>query len=759
MKRIISLLLTVVLCFGMFAPGVRGSDSAPDRTDAVRKVYLHTLYEIADKGNDELVAVTVWLKGPSYAQIEAMTPMEKPDGSASAEEQSAYASAVFDTKVSVYSDIVDTFAQKYLDETEQVLQEEYDVGPGFGGYVRKGKIASLAALDEVVWINDFGRSIHRVEELSAEEKITGALHESLDAAREEERFTVRFWLRGDTGQEVEAVTAAGYPTFSSTSEEIEAYFAARQQVSQKMTEDMDYFGYGLFAENRLDSDEVLFRSVRIPVAVATLPKSKIRSLAALHVVTQVDPAFGYEEAFPDPELPEDPAELKKISSTLREFMTVAAHDELIPVYIDLKEPSEEEISAMLPAGSETDQSERNRMQFLLYSSLTTTFVEEHLDGQDEVLYKGGYSSNVIATVPKHKIAGLAALDEVTHIAWALGHDDPVYSEDGDVVCVPARTADEPDKTALTAAIAKAKAIDDLDMYPEESVAVLREMIKEAEYILIRDDVTQETVDAAVEALYNSWPEWSAPVVDTSELEHAVSDAKAIDFDQYTEESAAALREAMSAAEYILASENAAQEEVDMAIRALKKAIAGLEIKDQQFYFHDVLDSEKYYYDAVYWAYNSEPRIVFGMDMNSFGPDNACTRGHVVTFLWRAAGCPEPENAEIPFKDLKKGAFYEKAVAWAVENNITNGLSSDKFGPDATCTRGQIVTFLWRYKGKPASKRTETPFADLKPGGFYLDAVTWAVENEVTNGMTPAAFEPDGTCTRGQVVTFLYRATL
>ena len=178
--------------------------------------------------------------------------------------------------------------------------------------------------------------------------------------------------------------------------------------------------------------------------------------------------------------------------------------------------------------------------------------------------------------------------------------------------------------------------------------------------------------------------------------------------------------------------------------------------DQASYFIDVLDPTKYYYDAVYWAYNSEPRIVFGMDMNYFGPDGACTRGHVVTFLWRAAGCPEPENAETPFKDLKKGAFYEKAVAWAVENNITNGLSSEKFGPDATCTRGQIVTFLWRAAGCPEPKNTETPFKDLKKDAFYEKAVAWAVGNEITNGLKPTVFEPDGTCTRGQVVTFLYR---
>ena len=129
----------------------------------------------------------------------------------------------------------------------------------------------------------------------------------------------------------------------------------------------------------------------------------------------------------------------------------------------------------------------------------------------------------------------------------------------------------------------------------------------------------------------------------------------------------------------------------------------------------------------------------------------------MTFLWRAAGCPAPEKAETPFDDLKPGAFYEKAVAWAVEKGITKGTSDTKFSPDATCTRGQIVTFLYRFKESPEVEEAENPFTDLKPGAFYEKAVAWAVASKVTNGMTATTFVPDGTCTRGQVVTFLYRA--
>ena len=176
-----------------------------------------------------------------------------------------------------------------------------------------------------------------------------------------------------------------------------------------------------------------------------------------------------------------------------------------------------------------------------------------------------------------------------------------------------------------------------------------------------------------------------------------------------------------------------------------------------FRFDDVKNEKAFYFIPVYWAYEHKPQITNGMDDIHFEPDTGCTRGQVVTFLWRAAGCPEPKSTKTPFKDLKKGAFYEKAVAWAVEQGITNGMTDTTFGPEGKCNRGQIVTFLWRFKNSPAPKSTATPFKDLKKGGFYVKAVAWAVENNVTKGMTDTAFAPEATCTRGQVVTFLYRA--
>ena len=158
------------------------------------------------------------------------------------------------------------------------------------------------------------------------------------------------------------------------------------------------------------------------------------------------------------------------------------------------------------------------------------------------------------------------------------------------------------------------------------------------------------------------------------------------------------------------------------------------------------------HDAIDWAVVTG--ITNGTGATTFSPNQGCTRGQVVTFLWRAAGSPEPSKTDNPFKDVKEGAFYYKAVLWAVENGITNGTGATTFSPNETCTRAQIVTFLWRYKGSPEPKNNVSPFTDVT-GGYYK-AVLWAVENKVTNGTSADKFDPSDTCTRAQIVTFLYR---
>ena len=173
-------------------------------------------------------------------------------------------------------------------------------------------------------------------------------------------------------------------------------------------------------------------------------------------------------------------------------------------------------------------------------------------------------------------------------------------------------------------------------------------------------------------------------------------------------------------------------------------------------FTDVAEGA-FYYDAVLWAVNHGPQITNGTSATTFSPNATCTRGQVVTFLWRAAGAPEPTMTFNPFADVKEGAFYYKAVLWALQNGITNGVDATHFGPDRGCTRGQVVTFLHRAQGTPTPGSDANPFSDVKEGAFYYNAVLWAVEKNVTKGTSPTTFSPNATCTRGQIVTFLYRA--
>ena len=161
----------------------------------------------------------------------------------------------------------------------------------------------------------------------------------------------------------------------------------------------------------------------------------------------------------------------------------------------------------------------------------------------------------------------------------------------------------------------------------------------------------------------------------------------------------------------------------------------------------------YYEDAVDWAV--ENGITKGTDDTHFSPDGICTRAQAVTFLWRTAGSPKPETRAMPFTDVPVGSYYYDAVLWAVENGITKGTSDTTFSPNMTCSRAQIVAFLWRSEKSPAAG-TANPFADVKSTAYYADAVLWAVKEDITKGTTNTTFSPDADCTRAQIVTFLWR---
>ena len=170
-------------------------------------------------------------------------------------------------------------------------------------------------------------------------------------------------------------------------------------------------------------------------------------------------------------------------------------------------------------------------------------------------------------------------------------------------------------------------------------------------------------------------------------------------------------------------------------------------------FADV-QPDAWYHDAVQWAVING--VTEGTGETTFSPDEACTRAQAVTFLWRAAGCPEPTKADNPFKDVPEDAYYRGAVLWAAEKGVTNGTAPGAFSPDAPCSRAQIVTFLHRAAGSPEAAG-EMRFADIPADAYYHGAVLWAVEQGVTKGTDSTHFSPEKTCSRAEIVTFLQRA--
>lgn len=169
-------------------------------------------------------------------------------------------------------------------------------------------------------------------------------------------------------------------------------------------------------------------------------------------------------------------------------------------------------------------------------------------------------------------------------------------------------------------------------------------------------------------------------------------------------------------------------------------------------FRDI-DSKAYYFTPVVWALDAG--ITSGLDDTHFGPDALCNRAQVVTFLWRAAGKPEPQISRNPFSDVPEGSFYEKAVLWAYERGITTGTDASRFSPNAACNRAQVVTFLHRFRGCPEPTVTAA-FPDVHAGSFYHQAVLWAAQRGITLGMDGGYFCPELPCSRAQIVTFLYR---
>lgn len=639
MKRTISLFLAVAMCVSLLFTALPAEAMEMDfasENSGQKNISISLLMEIADQDMDDLVNATLWLKGLTQAEIEAQIAMPKPGiyiTDATDEEREAYAREEYETRKRINREIDEAFVAKCPTDME-VVRYLVD-SPGVGVRVKKSELAELAAMKEVIWVND-GTSIFIRYEKSAREKIADSLWEAMENVPDDEYIPIRLWLRGERSEEVEAMNPLSYPGLASTQEEINAYITAAQQASGTLYVDP----YGTFVQNHLDeNDELLYQgSIYVPIVIAKVPKAKVTALAELQMVSQVDLATYFDGVEPAPS--EDPAVLKKMNSKLLEVMSISSDDELIPIWIYPKDPPQAEIDALItlpepPDGATLEEvnayvAAKRAAQRQVYSAITAAFVENYLDESDEVFLRSVYTTSIIAGVPKAKITALAALDEVTELSWAIGHDDPVYATDsGEAVYLPAEEPAEPTEP----------------VEPDEP--------------------------------------------------------------------------------------------------------------EEPFRFEDVTNAEAYYYEPVYWAVDKG--ITKGTSDKLFSPEKACTRAQVVTFLWRAAGSPEPAAEAEPFKDVSADSYYAKAVLWAVENGITEGTGEGKFSPDAACTRAQIVTFLWRAVGKPEPAEAESPFADVKAGKYYEKAVLWALENDVTKGVNATSFVPEKTCTRAEVVTFLSRA--
>lgn len=179
-----------------------------------------------------------------------------------------------------------------------------------------------------------------------------------------------------------------------------------------------------------------------------------------------------------------------------------------------------------------------------------------------------------------------------------------------------------------------------------------------------------------------------------------------------------------------------------------------EVPGNPMTFEDVEDSD-YYYDAVRWAV--EHGITEGTSNTTFAPKDFCSRGQVITFLWKAMGSPEPLRSTSPFTDVPEDAYYTKAVLWAAEQKIASGSSDTTFSPNAPCSRAQVMTFLWKLKGQPEVTDTTSSFPDVTQDDYFYTPVMWAAKEEITTGLIDSRFGANDQCNRAQVVTFLWHA--
>lgn len=336
--------------------------------------------------------------------------------------------------------------------------------------------------------------------------------------------------------------------------------------------------------------------------------------------------------------------------------------------------------------------------------------------------------------------------------FALGGNDALY--DGIVVEVGAGLIYD----ALQELIAEAKQIPSAG-YEQQAWNELQEAIRGAEQIVAAGDAaTQTDIDNASTALSNAMAKVlnSAPhyfVVFNSNGGSMVASQK-IEWGLKALKPENPVKEGYIFAGWFVDREFSTPYSFDDPVRRTITLYAKWVDPDSVVMFRDVSPSD-YFYDAVQWAVIMD--ITAGTSGTTFSPNDDCTRAHIATFLWKAAGKPEPKSTENPFIDVDKSDYFYKAVLWAVENGITAGTGGGKFSPHAVCTRAQALTLIWKAADKPEAKAGAASFSDVKSDAYYADAVNWAYDSEITAGTGGGKFSPDRNCTRAQIVTFLYRA--
>ena len=343
-----------------------------------------------------------------------------------------------------------------------------------------------------------------------------------------------------------------------------------------------------------------------------------------------------------------------------------------------------------------------------------------------------------ASAAEDKEAAEAARQEAEE-AKAAAEAAQKAAEDAQTAAEAAQAAAEAHDAAAAAAAAEAaKYAQEVAELNAQIAAMKAEM---AEYLKDAQKAAEEAEEHEKAA--------AAAALSAAKYEALIELALAVDPDDYDEATAALLEDAINAGTEAIE----AAETIEAVKEALAEALAQIRALTAQMPFVDV-PADSFYAEPVLWAVANG--ITNGTSETTFSPEKTITRAEAITFLWRAAGEPEPAADVSPFVDVTENDFFFKAVLWAVEEGIANGLDQSHFGPYATANRAQVVTFLWRAAGSPEAS-VENPFTDVADNAWFHDAVLWALENGVTTGVTETFFDAWGSCNRAQVVTFLYRA--